>query len=125
MKESKIIKLKDGSVVKIHENGDIEHAIAEEFLEENLRDNKNIKTFQSLEEYFKSGLSTGWHYENLEEELLDFISTDDRLILENPEKIIKVQLEIGDIVLIKKDDFIDKQTKEEKKTLNAYIYKRK
>lgn len=69
------------SVKIIHEDGSIETALCEELLEINLKNNKNIKQY-TLEEYFKSGISTGWHYNSLGEELEDFVSDKDRRIME-------------------------------------------
>lgn len=89
------------SVRVVHEDGSIETALCEELLEINLKDNKNVKQY-TLEEYFKSGISTGWHYNSLAEELEDFVSDKDRRILEGrgTKEDYNKDIKEGDIIMV-------------------------
>ena len=89
------------SVKIIHEDGSIETALCEELLEINLKNNKNIKQY-TLEEYFKSGISTGWHYNSLGEELEDFVSDKDRRIMEGTatKEDYNKDIKEGDIIMV-------------------------
>ena len=76
-----------------NENGEIVHELFE-----GINDIPAIP----LEEYLKLGISTGWHYNSLEEELEDFISEKDRRIMEGraTKEDYKIDINIGDIVLV-------------------------
>lgn len=91
------------SVRVVHEDGSIETALCEELLEINLKDNKNIKQY-SLEEAVNLGLSTGWHYDTLEEELEDYISDMDRELMEGKRDNLDKDIKEGDIIMV--SDFV-------------------
>lgn len=91
------VKDNNNKIIRKNEKGEIVHELFEGA--------SDIAAIP-LEEYLKLGISTGWHFDSLEEELVDFISDRDRRIMEDraTEEDYKINIKIGDIIMIYEED---------------------